>query len=134
MGAITVLGIYDKFHERWFLEEAYGPLLKWNRWWAEHRDYQGYLTWGSDGANEPQNLEDDSRGTRAGAILESGLAYSPMYDDTTYNSQAHVLEFADVGLMSMYLADCDALGKMADVLGKADDARELAGALNTARS
>jgi neutral trehalase len=127
VGAITVLGLYERFHERWFLEEAYAPLLKWNRWWAEHRDYQGYLSWGSDGANEPQNLEDDSRGTRAGAILESGLDNSPMYDDTTYNSQAHVLEFADVGLMSMYIADCDALAKMADVLGKADDARELRG-------
>jgi neutral trehalase len=127
VGAITVLGLYNKFHERWFLEEAYAPLLKWNRWWAEHRDYQGYLTWGSDGANEPQNLEDDSRGTRAGAILESGLDNSPMYDDTAYNSQAHVLEFADVGLMSMYIADCDALAKVADVLGKAEDARELRG-------
>ena len=127
VGAITVLGLYERFHERWFVEEAYAPLLRWNRWWAEHRDYQGYLTWGSDGGNEPQNLEDDSRGTRAGAILESGLDNSPMYDDTTYNSQAHVLEFADVGLMSMYIADCDALAKMADVLGKAEDARELRG-------
>jgi putative isomerase len=127
VGAITVLGLYERFHERWFLEEAYAPLLKWNRWWTEHRDYQGYLTWGSDGGNEPQNLEDDSRGTRAGAILESGLDNSPMYDDTTYNTQAHVLEFADVGLMSMYIADCDALAKMADVLGKAEDARELRG-------
>ena len=127
VGAITVLGLYDKFHERWFVEEAYAPLLKWNRWWAEHRDYQGYLTWGSDGLNEPQNLDDDSRGTRSGAILESGLDNSPMYDDTTYNSQAHVLEFADVGLMSMYIADCDALAKMADVLGKVGDAHELRG-------
>jgi putative isomerase len=127
VGAITVLGLYDKFHERWFLEEAYAPLLRWNRWWTEHRDYQGYLTWGSDGANEPQNLEDESRGTRAGAILESGLDNSPMYDDTTYNSQAHVLEFADVGLMSMYIADCEALAKMADVLGKTENARELRG-------
>jgi putative isomerase len=127
VGAITVLGLYEKFHERWFVEEAYAPLLRWNRWWAEHRDYQGYLAWGSDGANEPQNLEDDSRGTRAGAILESGLDNSPMYDDTTYDPQAHVLEFADVGLMSMYIADCDALAKMADVLGKADDAHELRG-------
>ena len=124
VGAITVLGLYERFHERWFLEEAYEPLLRWNRWWAEHRDYQGYLSWGSDGANEPQNLEDDSRGTRAGAILESGLDNSPMYDDTTYNSQTHLLEFADVGLMSMYIADCEALAKIADALQKADDAHE----------
>ena len=125
VGAITVLGLYEKFHDRWFLEEAYAPLLVWNRWWAQHRDFQGYLTWGSDGGNEPQNLEDDSRGTRAGAILESGLDNSPMYDDTTYDPKTHVLEFADVGLMSMYIADSDALAKIADALQKPNDAREL---------
>jgi glycogen debranching enzyme len=125
VGAITVLGLYEKFHDKWFIEDAFTPLLRWNRWWAEHRDIQGYLAWGSDGQNQPANLDDDSRGTRQGAILESGLDNSPMYDDTTYNSQSHVLEFADVGLMSMYIADCDALAKIADELGKAAEAKEL---------
>jgi len=125
VGAITVLGLYEKFHDQWFLEDAFPPLLRWNRWWAEHRDIQGYLAWGSDGQNQPANLDDDSRGTRQGAILESGLDNSPMYDDSTYNQQSHVLEYADVGLMSMYIADCDALAKIADELGKAAEAKEL---------
>jgi putative isomerase len=125
VGAITVLGLYEKFHDKWFLEDAFTPLMRWNRWWAEHRDIQGYLAWGSDGQNQPANLDDDSRGTRAGAILESGLDNSPMYDSSTYNQQSHVLEYADVGLMSMYIADCDALAKIADELGKAAEAKEL---------
>jgi putative isomerase len=125
VGSITVLGLYQKFHDRWFLQEAFQPLLQWNRWWAVHRDIQGYLAWGSDGANQPENLDDKTRGTRAGAILESGLDNSPMYDDTTYNAQSHVLEFADVGLMSMYIADCDALATIADAIGKSEEAREL---------
>jgi putative isomerase len=125
VGSITVLGIYQKFHDRWFLQEGFQPLLQWNRWWAAHRDVQGYLAWGSDGKNQPENLDDESRGTRAGAILESGLDNSPMYDDTTYNAQSHVLEYADVGLMSMYIADCDALATIADALNKSDEAREL---------
>ncbi len=125
VGAITVVGLYLKFHDDWFLEDAFEPLMKWNRWWAEHRDIQGYLAWGSDGPNQPANLDDDSRGTRAGAILESGLDNSPMYDDTTYNQQSHVLEYADVGLMSMYIADCDALAGIAKKLGKAPEAKEL---------
>jgi hypothetical protein len=120
-----VLGLYRKFHDRWFLEETFQPLLQWNRWWATHRDVQGYLTWGSDGENTPVNLDDRIRGTRAGAILESGLDNSPMYDSTTYNSQSHLLDFADVGLMSMYIADCDALATMADTLDKPQEAREL---------
>ncbi len=125
VGAITVLGIYNKFHEQWFLEEAYPYLLRWNLWWSQHRDIQGYLTWGSDGKNQPENLDDDSRGKRVGAILESGLDNSPMYDDTTYNSDSHLLEFADVGLMSMYIADCDALASIANNLQKPDEAMEI---------
>jgi putative isomerase len=125
VGSITVLGIYQRFHDRWFLEEAFAPLLRWNRWWAAHRDIQGYLTWGSDGSNAPANLDDTARGTRAGAILESGLDNSPMYDDAVYDSTTHKLEFADVGLMSMYIADCDALATMADILGEAATANEI---------
>ncbi len=125
VGAITVLGLYQKLNDRWFLEDAFAPLLRWNRWWAEHRDIQGYLAWGSDGQNLPGDLDDDSRGTRAGAILESGLDNSPMYDSSTYNAQSHVLEYADVGLMSMYIADCDALASIAGTLNKPAEKKEL---------
>ena len=125
VGAITALGLYEKYHDRWFLEETFEPLLKWNRWWAEHRDFQGYLTWGSDGENQPRNADDGWVGTRAGAILESGLDNSPMYDSVTYSSDKHLLEMGDVGLMSMYVADCDALAKIADAIGKTKEAAEL---------
>jgi len=125
VGAITALGLYKKFHDRWFLEDAFTPLLRWNRWWAEHRDIQGYLAWGSDGDDEPGNLDDAWRGTRAGAILESGLDNSPMYDTATYNPESHLLEYADVGLMSLYIADCDALTQIAEILKKPAEAREL---------
>ena len=125
VGAITVWGLYERFHDRWFLEQTFEPLLKWNEWWAEHRDMDGYLVWGSNDDTQPQNPDDGGRGTRAGAILESGLDNSPMYDSATYNHQTHQLEFADVGLMGMYIADCDALAKMADVLGKPGDAGTL---------
>ena len=126
VGAITVLGLYRQFHDRWFLEDTFEPLLRWNRWWAEHRDIDGYLTWGSDGENQPANLDDSSVGTRSGAILESGLDNSPMYDEVTYNDKTHQLEFADVGVMSLYIADCDALAQIAAILGKAAEAKELA--------
>ena len=64
-------------------------------------------------------------GTRSGAILESGLDNSPMYDDTVYNPATHQLEFADVGLMGMYIADCDALATIADTIGEAATAKEI---------
>ncbi|MDR5727659.1 MAG: trehalase family glycosidase [Terriglobia bacterium] len=125
VGAITVLGLYRKFHDRWLLEDTFVPLLTWNRWWAEHRDRQGYLVWGSDGENQPVNLDDRSVGTRAGAILESGLDNSPMYDGASYDETTHQLAFADVGLMGMYIADCDALAKIAEILGENAEAEEL---------
>ena len=125
VGAITVLGLYQKFHDRWFLEQSFAPLLRWNRWWSQHRDNHGYLAWGSDADNQPANLDDTSIGKREGAVFESGLDNSPMYDGVTYNDETHQLEFADVGLMSLYIADCDALAQVADVLGKAAEANEL---------
>jgi len=37
----------------------------------------------------------------------------------------HLMEIADVGLMSMYIADCDALARIADELGRSAEAKEL---------
>jgi hypothetical protein len=125
VGAITVLGLYEKYHDRWFLSDAFEPLLKWNRWWAAHREMDGYLVWGSDRDNQPENLDDNTRGAWQGAVYESGLDNSPMYDASFYNPKTHLLEYADVGLMSLYIADCDALAKMADQLGKTVEAKEL---------
>jgi hypothetical protein len=125
VGAITVLGLYRQYHDRWFLEDAFEPLLRWNRWWSEHRDMDGYLAWGSDGENLPGNHDDHSSGERQGAIFESGLDNSPMYDGAVYNPQTHLLEYADVGLMSLYIADCNALAAIADELQKPKEAKEL---------
>jgi len=125
VGSITVLGLYRRFDDRWLLEDAFEPLLRWNRWWAAHRDLNGYLTWGSDPQNRPRNPDDGSVGTWQGAIYESGLDNSPMYDGTYYNPKTHLLEYGDVGLMSLYVADCDALAQIADVLGKTSEAAEL---------
>jgi putative isomerase len=127
VGAVTALALYRKFHERWFLEETYGPLLKWNRWWEEHRRMGNYLVWGSDGENPPGNPDDSSRGKRQGAIYESGLDNSPMYDAATFDEKTQKLLMADVGLISAYVADGDALAEIAAVLGKTDEEKELQG-------
>ena len=76
---------------------------------------------------QPVNPDEPSGGTEQGAIYESGLDNSPMYDGASYDSQSHLLEVGDVGLMSMYVADCDALAEMADTLGKTDEGKGTAG-------
>lgn len=125
VGSITVADLYRKFHDRWLLQDAFEPLLRWNRWWAAHRDSHGYLVWGSDPGNQPRNLDDSSVGALQGAKYESGLDNSPMYDGASYNSSSHQMEFADVGLMGMYIADCDALANIADILGRSAESHEL---------
>ena len=125
VGAITVLSLYRQFRDRWLLADTFDPLLGWNRWWAARRDRGGYLVWGSDAGNRPSNPDDDSVGTLQAAKYESGLDNSPMYDHAPFDPQSHQMHLADVGLMSLYIADCDALAAIADVLGRSTEAKEL---------
>lgn len=127
VGAITVLGLYRKFQEKWLLFDTFPRLLAWNRWWAAHRDVQGYLVWGSDGRGRPEDFDDKSRGTLQGARFESGLDNSPMYDDVTFDEKSGRMMLADAGLMGLYIADCDALAAIAAELGRVAEAQELAG-------
>ena len=110
VGAITVLGLYEKFKDKWLLRDSFDRLLAWNRWWAAHRDVDGYLVWGSDTHDSPECHDDASCGTLQGARFESGLDNSPMYDDAPFDKKTERMMLADVGLMGMYVADCDALG------------------------
>lgn len=125
VGALSVLGLYRKFRDRWFLEDTFPSLLTWNRWWQQNRRVGNYLVWGSDGSNQPENLDDNSRGTRQGAIFESGLDNSPMYDTAVFDENTKRLQIADVGLMSEYVADCDALAEIAGVINKPAEQKEL---------
>ena len=134
VGAITVLALYKRFHDRWLLEQTLEPLLRWNRWWTANRDVDGYLVWGSDPLAKPVDPDDAWRGTREGAILESGLDNSPMHDDASLNPKTHRLLLGDVGLMSLYIADCDALAQIAETLGKVAEAKQLRGRATTYRS
>jgi hypothetical protein len=127
VGAVTILGLYRKFHEQWLLRDTFPRLLAWNRWWAEHRDVQGYLVWGSDAHGQPEDIEDSARGTLQGARFESGLDNSPMYDDVKFDKGSQRMMLADVGLMGLYVADCDALATIASEVGRVAEAKELAG-------
>ncbi len=127
VGAITVLGLYQQFKEKWLLRDTFERLLAWNRWWAEQRDVQGYLVWGTDAHGQPEDLDDDSRGTLQAARFESGLDNSPMYDDAGFDQKSGRMMLADAGLMGLYVADCDALAAIAGELGRASEAQELSG-------
>ncbi len=125
VGALVVRDLFRRFHDRWFLEATYQGLLTWNRWWDRNRSVDGYLAWGSDPADAAYERVDTAVNTLQGAKYESGLDNSPMYDEAAFDPKSHRMRQADVGLMSLYVADCDALAEIASQIGRSADAQEL---------
>lgn len=126
VGSMTIWKLYERYHDRWLLELCYPRLLSWNRWWSEHRDCQGLLCPGSLPYEKVTYYGGEyTANTRYGAILETGLDNSPMYDNVTFNDTTHLLEQQDVGLTSLYIMDCRYLGRIAQELELKRDAREL---------
>jgi hypothetical protein len=121
IGSMTVLNLYRQFHDRWLLEDAYPRLLRWNLWWEQQRDVQGYLVYGSDPYDAPWRNAEQTVDTIQAAKYESGMDNSPIYDQIDFDLQTHRMQLADVGLMSLYIADCDALAQIATELGKPSD-------------
>ena len=49
VGSTMLLETYRLLGEKWIVEEMYDGLLRWNRWFAEHRmNPSGALCWGSE--------------------------------------------------------------------------------------
>jgi hypothetical protein len=108
---------------------VFDALMRWNRWWFEHRRVGSCLSWGSDPYEPVVGNEWETPangvGARFGASLESGMDNSPAYDDIPFDPATRQLALDDVGLTSLYLADCEALRELARVLGHADAVGEI---------
>ncbi len=91
---------------------------------AAERLNGGLLSYGSHEARNPFN--EPAVRTKRTAGYESGMDDSPMYEDVPFNPEKNTLELQDVGLTSLYIADCLALAELAGVLGRAAEAEELA--------
>lgn len=126
VGSLAVWSIYKRYQEKWFLELLYDELLTWNRWWDKNRQDKGLLCQGSSPYEKVTYFRSEyDANTRYGAILESGLDNSPMYDGVPFDNKKHLLEQNDVGTTSLYVMDCDYLAKIARELGHLQDAEEL---------
>ena len=123
VGAIMVREVFRRYPERWFLDAVFEPLLAWNRWWPTKRLNQGLLAYGSHAAPNP--FGEPAVRTQRTARYESGMDDSPMYEGVPFNRKKNVLEMQDVGLTSLYIADCRALAEMALALERPAEAAEL---------
>ncbi|MCU0353818.1 MAG: hypothetical protein MUD08_08800 [Cytophagales bacterium] len=126
VGGLVVQRLYQQYKDKWLVELLFDRLLAWNRWWPANRQTKGYLCWGTNPVPP-----DGAANTWQGAAYESGLDNSPMYDGVPFDSATHRMALADVGLMSLYVADCKALAELATVLNRPAENRELARRANT---
>ena len=125
IGSTVILNIYNQYHEKWFLKEVYNELLTWNRFWTNKRDVNGYLAWGSNNVPDSLQSSDKEIHTAQAARWESGLDNSPMYDGIPFNEKTSTMELADVGLMSLYIMDCNSLASISEELDMKSNANEL---------
>lgn len=128
VGSAALLRIFEKYPEPEAVRELYPYFIRWNRWYSEKRTTpEGYMCWGSN-KFEPVSdryWELTGVGDRTGAALESGLDNSPMYDDMAYDESTEMSCLADVGLMGLYIRDCECLIKLAGIAGYENDIPEI---------
>lgn len=128
VGASSVLKIYGRYKEEWFLEAVFDKLLTWNRWFYEKRRTEnGLLTWGSNSYEKyyEHRLEYDGVGDVQGASYESGLDNSPMYENISFDYTSQLFKLDDVGLSGLYIEDCRALSVIAKTINRFDEAEEI---------
>ena len=140
LGARVLLHIYNKWREPWLVELLFGALLRWNEWhWARRRGEgalpDGLIVLGSD----PVDGGDRSANTLQGAIYESGLDNSAMYEfangsRVAFNSATHHVELYDVGMTGVCMSEMAALIELAPVAGRADEVPALQARLDAARA
>ena len=121
VGAMTVLRLWERFGDDWFVREIFPALYRWNTWFYSHRTLpDGTMCWGSE-SFEPLTgrfFEATDTGNLQGARFESGLDNSPMYDDASYDAERQVMLLSDVGLLGLYIQDCRCLKKLAAIAGE----------------
>jgi putative isomerase len=127
VGSLTVRALCDMHGETVLAEKLFDLLLGWNRWYAQYRDQDGYLCWGSNPyeARIGHILETVVLNTKFASMLESGLDNSPMYKEVGYDKEKNLMQLADVGLMSFYITDCRELAELARRIGRDEVVGEL---------
>jgi hypothetical protein len=129
LGSFVLREIYRKYRESWLIEMLFDNLYAWNEWFARERGVgDGLLGWGSKRYDPVLGnyWEKAGVGETYGAAMESGLDNSPMYDEIPVDPESGIMALADVGLTSLHILDCQALGELATVIGKGEEEALLA--------
>jgi putative isomerase len=124
VGARVLWELYKKYGDAWLVELLLDDFLDWADWvWRRRRDALGLIALGSEYV-PGFNLY--SPNTMQGARFESGLDNSPMYDGDYFDAAAtHQMLAADVGMSSLFAAECDTLAALARAVNRSGDASAL---------
>lgn len=98
VGSIVTQILYEKYPEKWFLEEIFDDLFIYNTAWARKHDHKGWF-----------------------------LSSSPKISDLAYpqGKNQQNSQYASVELLSLYIADCNLLAGFATILGKTKESEVL---------
>ena len=124
VGARVLLALHKKYGDDWLVELLLDDFLDWHDWvWRRRVGPLGLISLGSDPV---QGFTLYSPNTMQGARFESGLDNSPMYDGSFFDdSVTHLMLAADVGMSSLFVAECLALAQLSRAVNRSADAEVL---------
>jgi len=132
VGSYITWKVYQRIQDRELLEWAYPRLKKWHEWWLHDRgdgqpwrdgNRDGLLEYGSDRGSTDST---GGRGFLQAAKWEAGYDDGPAYDGVAYDPHTYTLNMDDVGLNALYALEAECLSKIAGILGRTEDEKELA--------
>jgi len=125
MPPVASLGIwktYQRTKDRTLVEEHYAGLCRYQAWWRRTRDGTGAgLLEGGSNPTEPAHPQWQSHSFWA-SRYETGMDNHPMWDGVRFNPDTNTQEQSDIGLTALHALDALCLAKMAELLGKKEDA------------
>jgi hypothetical protein len=122
MATYAVLKCFLRSGDRSFIADYYDRLCRYHAWWKSNRDGNGdgLFEWGSNPV-EPAHPQWQTH-THWAARYETGMDNNPMWDGVPFNPDTNTLEQSDIGLTALLALDAPCLARMAEVLGRAQDA------------
>ncbi|TWF52402.1 MGH1-like glycoside hydrolase domain-containing protein [Neorhizobium alkalisoli] len=122
-GGLVAWLCYQRTGERSMLEASFEALSRNQRWWRENRDPDGVGLISCGTSEVGGGLY---KGTIFGARNETGMDNSTTHDEALYEPDTRTLSTFDLGLNCALALDAEMLSRMADVLGKPEEAEEFA--------
>jgi putative isomerase len=122
IGAFATWWVRRRLDDPAVLERAFPALARAHAWWFANRDGNGngLLEYGSSPVGDGHFVH-----TKLAAMDESAMDNSPVHDEAEFRNDTHTLDVEDVGLNSLLVLDAEMLARMADELGRTEEASAL---------